>query len=216
MTRHWKWLAITAGLLVGAAYLAFSYFVAASADPPPLAVLVGLLPMAALLLGLALQTLPRSLALLAMAGLCAVFALSLGWLSRHVAWLYLMQHAGAMAALGMMFGTTLGKGDDKALCSQIAAFVTPEALDGPYLRYTRQVTAAWTAFFLVCGLTSLALFAWAPVTWWSLFANVLTPVLTGAMFVVEYLVRIRLLPNRPHMSIAATVMAYQRFRQGSH
>ena len=31
------------------------------------------------------------------------------------------------------------------------------------------------------------LFFWGPITWWSFLANLLTPVLTGAMFVVEYL-----------------------------
>jgi uncharacterized membrane protein len=215
MKRHWKWLGAAGGLLAGAAYLAFSYFVAASENPPPLAVVVGLLPMTVLLMGLALKELPRGLAWAGCVALVVLLLATLQWLGEHVAWVYLVQHVGAMSALGLMFGTTLRGGDARALCSQIAAFVTPEPLDAAYLHYTWQVTAAWTLFFLISALTSLALFSWGPVTWWSLFANVLTPVLTGAMFVVEYLVRIRLLPNRPHMSIATTVMAYQRFKQGT-
>ncbi|WP_374591553.1 hypothetical protein [Aquabacterium sp.] len=209
-----KWLAVAGGLVVGAAYLGFSYFVAASERPPALAVLIGLLPMLALMLSQALRVQPRGLALAVSLALSAGIVASLDLLRQHVAWLYLVQHIGAMLALGLTFGVTLGNGHEQALCSQIAALMSPEPLDARHQRYTWQVTAAWTAFFLCSALVSAGLFAWAPVTWWSLFANVLTPVLTGAMFVVEYLVRVRVLPDRPHLTIAGTVMAYQRFKQG--
>ena len=45
------------------------------------------------------------------------------------------------------------------------------------------------------------------------FANLLTPVFVGLMFVVEYLVRVRVLPDREHFSIAATIKAYRSYEQ---
>jgi uncharacterized membrane protein len=48
---------------------------------------------------------------------------------------------------------------------------------------------------------------------WSYFANLLTPILVGLMFVVEYLVRVRVLPDRAHFSIAQTIQAYRTYEQ---
>lgn len=215
MSSGWKWVAIALALAAGAAYLGFNYFVAASERPPALAVLVGLLPMVALLVAQAAQARFKVIALAACLLLAAAAVWCVDELRSHVALLYLVQHVGAMALLGLTFGITLWSGHAKALCSQIAAFMSAEPLNAAYQRYTWQVTWAWTLFFVLSALLSLGLYRWAPVTWWSFFANVLTPVLTGAMFVVEYLVRIRLMPDRPHMSIAHTITAYQRFKQDS-
>lgn len=210
-----KGVAWVAGGAVATAYLYLCFLVAAAPQPPGWAVLIGLLPMAALML---LQAWHVRWRWLALAGCAALFVGAfIGWemVRSHVAWVYLAQHVGAMGALGLMFGMTLMGRHADAFCSRIAAFVTPEPLDAAYLRYTWRVTLAWTVFFWLMLLSSLLLFFWGPITWWSFLANLLTPVLTGAMFVAEYLVRIRVLPDRPHMSVAGTIQAYQRFRQGS-
>ena len=210
-----KGVAWVAGGAVATAYLCLCFLVAASPQPPAWAVLIGLAPMAALMLVQAWHVRWRGLALAACLGLFA--GAFVGWelVRSHVAWVYLAQHVGAMGALGLMFGMTLFGRHSDAFCSRIAAFVSAEPLDAAYARYTWQVTLAWTGFFVLMLLASLLLFFWGPITWWSFLANLLTPVLTGAMFVVEYLVRVRLMPDRPHMSVSGTIQAYQRFRQGS-
>ena len=139
---------------------------------------------------------------------------SMDALRTHVAWVYFVQHLGAMTALGLMFGNTLRGTHAQALCSQIAALLLPQDMDATYLRYTWWVTAAWTAFFALNALISVGLFVAAPISWWSLFANILTPVLTGVMFAAEFLMRQVALPNRAHISIASTIAAYRRFQQG--
>jgi len=45
---------------------------------------------------------------------------------------------------------------------------------------------------------------------WSLLANILTPLLVGAMFVVEYAVRLRVLPNWERVGILRGVRAFSR------
>jgi uncharacterized membrane protein len=48
---------------------------------------------------------------------------------------------------------------------------------------------------------------------WSLLANILTPLLVGAMFVVEYAVRLRVLPHWERVGILASVRAFSRHFQ---
>ena len=45
---------------------------------------------------------------------------------------------------------------------------------------------------------------------WSLLANILTPLLVGAMFVLEYAVRLRALPNWEQVGILGSVRAFSR------
>jgi uncharacterized membrane protein len=147
--------------------------------------------------------------------LCAAYAiaiiLNLDNLRNHAAWLYFVQHAGAMTLLGATFGSTLGGRHADALCSRIASFVNPTPLDADYLHYTWNVTFAWTAFFILNALVSVSLFFFGPIESWSFFANLLTPALLGAMFAGEYLIRRRVMPDRAHFSIAATIHAYREY-----
>jgi uncharacterized membrane protein len=119
-----------------------------------------------------------------------------------------------MGALGLTFGATLWAGPEQAFCSRIAAFVAPGALDADYLCYTWKVTLAWTLFFVLSAAVSVVLFFWGPLVWWSFFANVLSPVLVGAMFAVEYGVRLVALPKRPHLNLFETIQAYRAYRRG--
>ncbi len=60
---------------------------------------------------------------------------------------------------------------------------------------------------------SLVLMLYAPFEWWSLFVNVLTWPLIGAMFVVEWVVRrlgFKELPSHTPLCIATKILAYQR------
>jgi uncharacterized membrane protein len=195
----------------GSAYLGLGYLATVSEHPPLVALIVGLIPLAVLAFIAAWNSRSRALALLLLAGCTLGLGLNLDLLRDHVAWLYFVQHAGAMALLAITFGSTLGRGDAGALCSSIASFVSPTRLDEDYLHYTWKVTLVWTVFFVVSALLSVLLFFWGPIEVWSFFANLLTPILLGAMFAGEYMIRLRTMPGRVHFSIVATIQAYREY-----
>ncbi len=56
-------------------------------------------------------------------------------------------------------------------------------------RYCRSVTIVWCAFFLWNGATAAALAAFAPRSWWAGYTGVVSYVLVGVVFAVEYVVR---------------------------
>jgi uncharacterized membrane protein len=77
-------------------------------------------------------------------------------------------------------------------------------------RYSRQVTLAWTLFFLATAVVSTLLFAAASTVTWSTFANYLSLPLVGVMFVAEYLCRRVVLRGEPHSSLFDAVRAYRQ------
>jgi uncharacterized membrane protein len=64
--------------------------------------------------------------------------------------------------------------------------------------------------FAALFATSCALYLGRHVEAWSLLANILTPVLIGSMFVVEYAVRLRVLPHWERVGIMGGVRAFSR------
>jgi len=62
----------------------------------------------------------------------------------------------------------------------------------------RPSTLTWTVYFITSAVLSVGLFFFGPIAVWSYFANLLTPVIVGLVFVIEYLVRVRVLPERAH------------------
>lgn len=199
--------------LAGLAYLGIGYIATTVPHPPLITVFLGLAPFSVA----AIVTIWNANARLPLLLLCAAcvgaIVMNIDTLRNHVAWLYFIQHAGTMALLCITFGSTLGSSHEAALCSRIAAVVVPEPLDKDYLFYTWKVTLAWTIYFAVSSATSILLFFLAPVEIWSVFANLLTPVSLGVMFVGEYLIRIRLMPDAPRVSVTATIHAYQKYSQ---
>ncbi|WP_338620636.1 hypothetical protein [Paludibacterium sp. THUN1379] len=196
--------------IVFAAYAGLSYLASASHHPPVLAVIVGSLPLAT---GVVIACWHSAFRWPALAGCLAAtiaIALNIDTLLTHAAWLYFVQHLAAMVSLGIMFGSTLGT-HHGALCSRIARIAISEVLDADYLRYTWGVTLAWTIYFVASGLISIGLFCLAPLPAWAFFATILTPVSLGIMFGGEFLIRLRLLPDRPHFSIAQTIASYREY-----
>ncbi|WP_413793731.1 MULTISPECIES: hypothetical protein [unclassified Pseudomonas] len=57
--------------------------------------------------------------------------------------------------------------------------------------YTRQVTVAWSVFFLCNGLLAAALTVWAPLSWWMLYTGLISYGLMGLLFAIEWLIRQR-------------------------
>ena len=126
-------------------------------------------------------------------------------LKAHFVWLYLIQQVGLYALLGVYFGRTLGSGR-VPLCTQMARHVHGP-LSAAALRYTRQVTVAWTLFFAMITLALVILFYAAPLRAWSVFANFGAPLLIVLMFVLENRVRRLALPDMEHAGIVATLRA---------
>lgn len=143
-------------------------------------------------------------------GAATVALLAWAWprLLNHVDGVYLIQHVGINGSLGLLFGSTLLRGREP-LCTTFAGLMQP-SVSPALARYTRQVTAAWTIFFVVVITTSLLLYAFAPVAVWSLFANILTGPLVATMFVCEYLLRfVVLAPEDRGGNIFAAIDAYK-------
>ncbi len=211
MTRITRLLAIAVIAVVGAAYLTFNHFLTIDEHPNLLMLVVGVAPMTVLAVLSAWHSRMRWPALLALATLALLVSLYLEELRNHVNWLYFMQHVGAMSLLAITFGTTLGRGDADALCSRVTRMLLPSPADPVYMRYTWKVTLIWTIYFISSAALSIGLFFFGPLAVWSFFANLLTPVTVGLMFLVEYLVRVRVLPDREHYSIAQIVRAYRAY-----
>jgi uncharacterized membrane protein len=127
-------------------------------------------------------------------------------LEKNFSVVYLLQEAGFYSLMAASFGVSL-LGGRVALCTQLA-----DKVHGPLtpqeVRYTRRVTAAWAVFFILITAATFGLFLFAPLRIWSLFANFCVLPLIGLMFVAEYAVRRRALPQVPRRGILAAVRVY--------
>lgn len=145
------------------------------------------------------------------AGLAALVALLVAlWplLKSNAALLYYLEHVGSLLALAVLFGRSLfGVGD--ALVTSMARTIYGGTLSERKKRYTRQVTLAWTVFFLANALVSTALFWLAPVRIWSIHAHLLMGPLVALMFLGEHLVRLRALPPHERPKLTDVLRAYR-------
>ena len=104
-------------------------------------------------------------------------------------------------ALMTLFGRSLLPGATP-LVARIASLFRG-SLDHELALYTRRVTIAWTIFFALMAAESVALALFAPLHIWSLFTNFLNYVFMLLFFVIEYQLRLYLLPNHEHLSFRA-------------
>ena len=137
---------------------------------------------------------------------CGAALLALPLLQRHTSLIYWLEHALTQSLLCVAFARSLAPGRE-AMCTMFARMVHG-ALGPAMERYTRQVTFAWSIFFGAMALASTVLFFAAPVSVWSTFANFFTAPLIALMFLVEYAVRRRLLPEVEHAGLIAGVQAF--------
>lgn len=147
---------------------------------------------------------------IALGGLAILGLLALAWpnLRQNIALLYYIQHLGTNLALGALFGRSLFAGQE-ALVTTFAKLAHDGVISPAKARYTRQVTIAWTMFFIASAAVSSALFWLAPAAAWSVFANLLSPPLLALMFIGEHLIRHRVLPPEDCSSIADTIRGYR-------
>ena len=200
-------LRIAAILLASIAYVLGTHWLMTRAGGSPWNVVGVLSPM---LVAIAIgawrggQRLLGAIAALAVAGLCAQAVLGVA-VSSSI--LYLAQHAGIHLFLAVGFGSTLRAGHTP-LITTLAARVHREFTPAR-MAYTRNVTVAWTVYFVAMAAVSLALFAFAPFEAWAGFANLLTPCAMVLMFGGEYLLRYRLHPEFERTSIADAIRSYR-------
>lgn len=150
--------------------------------------------------------------LLCTAGCVALYSTS-GWLVKHFNWVFLMQHAGMQALLAVAFGRSLLAGQ-VPMVSRFAAIVHGD-LSPALARYTRQVTWAWTSYFVVIATLSVLLFWLAPVAVWSVFANLLNLPLLMLMFAAEYGARLYFVPASDRSGPLEAFRAYRQSSSGS-
>ncbi|HEY1996701.1 hypothetical protein [Paraburkholderia sp.] len=177
---------------------------------------LGLMLVVAPLLAIALAAAARTQHRVWLLPLWALACLGLWWLRaplvRHFAWGAYFEHLSFVLAMAFVFGRTLSAGQEP-LCSQFAA-VVHGSLAPAIARYTRQITVAWTVFFLMIAGISTLLFAVSSVVVWSTFANYMTLPLVAVMFVGEHAWRRVALPDVERPSLLAVARAYRHTMHG--
>jgi uncharacterized membrane protein len=129
-------------------------------------------------------------------------------LARHFEWGLYLEHVSFNLAMALLFGRTLA-GGQVPLCTQFATTMQG-TLTPAVARYTRQITLAWTLFFIAIAGVSTLMFALAPIVAWSTFANYLALPLVGVMFVAEYACRRFALPGEPQAGVLDGFRAYRQ------
>jgi uncharacterized membrane protein len=201
--RRLQLAVVVAAIIV---YSGLSHYSNSHAQARDLATGLALVPMLALGCVVAWRSAGALLAAVA-AGITA-YLLYDHWplLKQNFSLLYFVQQFGFYALMALSFGITLRK-PRVPLCTMLA-----DKVHGPLtpkeLRYTRQVTAAWTLFFILNMLATLMLFELAPLRIWSVFVNFVSLPLVALMFAAEYLVRRRVLPQVHGGGILATLRVY--------
>lgn len=201
--RILRWMGI-AGLLI--AYALLAHYTNQSLDNGHLGALVAIAPIVFVLLVASKQSVWRFCLMV----LLVATALWFGWttLTHNFWFVYWLQDAGLQFALFVTFGRTL-IGGRQPLCTRFAEMVHSGSLSPRHYVYTRQITFAWTLFFALMTIISTLLFFLAPLTTWSIFANFLTLPLIALMFIVEYGVRIWVLPDSRQNNIFDAIKAYK-------
>jgi uncharacterized membrane protein len=199
-------LQIAAACLAIAAYAGLSYYCNAAGGSRSLGTLLVLAPLVGLAWVLAWRATPAIVALLLCAGSLGLGVALWPTLERHFVVLSMVQESGLYALMGVTFARTL-QGGQVPLCTRLADRIHGPLSDREFA-YTRRVTAAWVLFFFVVTAVSLTLYAVAPLRIWSAFSNFCTLPLVGAMFLGEYLVRRKALPQQRRAGLVATVRVY--------
>ena len=194
-------------LLAAYALLAHALLLHAAGEPWVVAALFG--PLLVPVAGIAFRR-RHAPTLMACAALFLLLVAVVAWGGvADVSRLYVMQHAGIHLALAWGFGVTLRRGSTAVIT--VLAEQVHGGISSAMRGYTRRLTQVWVAYFVSMALASIVLYAWAPWAWWSLFANLLTPMAAAALFVAEYGLRYRWHPDFERASMAQAVAAYRRF-----
>ena len=140
----------------------------------------------------------------------AMVAVYADWdaLERHFPSVFFLEHAGGNLFLAIVFGRSLAAGREP-LCTRFA-LVMHETLPPEVAAYTRRITLAWTLFFAALFGLSTTLYLGGFLEAWSMLATMLSPLLVALMFVAEYAVRLRVLPDWERTGVLGAFRAYSR------
>lgn len=204
----WPWLKGAGVLLLAVAWALAAHLASAQVAPSSWGVALALAP-AVTAASLGLWSLSRrwlgALVAVVLAGLLALF-----WpgLTARVSLLFFLDQTGVYSLMAVVFGRTLLR-PGESLVTQLARRVHGGVLSPRQFDYTRKVTLAWTLFFVGMALTSVLLFALAPIPVWSTFANLLGGPLIGLMFVGEYLWRRAAMAGEDNATFADAIRAWK-------
>ncbi len=199
-------LRVAAIVGIGALYVGASHWLMTRAPASPWNMVGVLAPMlAAVALGAwrAGQRWLGAASTLLLVALCAQAVLGL---KLEPGLLYMAQHVGVNAVLGVGFGSTLRAGHTpliSTLARRVHRIFTPDMAV-----YTRKCTIAWTLYFAGISAFSVVLYAFAPFDTWAFFANLISPITVAVMFGGEYLLRYRLHPEFERASVADAIRSY--------
>jgi uncharacterized membrane protein len=199
-------LQLAAVVLFFIAFSVLSHYSNLNPQARDLAVALALAPMLTLGTALLWRWSGAWIALASAAAAALLLRVSWPLLLQNFSIVYLVQQAGFYSMMAFTFARTLRK-HRVPLCTQFA-----DRVHGPLspleLRYTRDVTIAWAAFFLLNLAATFLLFQFAPLRVWSLFANFISLPMILLMFVAEYAVRRRVLPQVQRNGLMATLRVY--------
>jgi uncharacterized membrane protein len=109
---------------------------------------------------------------------------SIGWISGNGTWLLVLPSA-TQAAFGLAFLRSLS---GTPLIEHFARMIKPD-LTPEKIAHCRSWTRIWGVYLLVLAAVGLALARWATLAVWTGYVGVVSYILVGALFAVEYLVR---------------------------
>jgi len=147
------------------------------------------------------------------AGIVAVVLASVGfavWVGRSsghvddVNRLYVLQHVAINLLLCGWFASTLRAGR-LSLIGSFAQRVHP--LTPAHEAYTWQVTRVWAVYFALMAMASVLVYVLMSFSAWSLLSNLLSPLMIGALFIGEFLVRYRIHPEFERTTMAQALQA---------
>lgn len=206
-----KRLGVALAVVLSVGFAALAHGALVQAFSPAVGATVSLIPVVLLLWWALRQSRLRFAALVLMAAGAAALLLRWEEFERHFPSLFFVEHAGANLLFAIVFGRTLAPGHE-AICTRFARVLHPQ-LPPEVERYTRHVTIAWTVFFAALFALSSVLYFGGYLAAWSLLANILSPLMIGAMFVGEYAIRHRVLPDWHRVGVLGTVRAFTRHFQ---
>jgi uncharacterized membrane protein len=108
----------------------------------------------------------------------------LGWVSGNGTWFLILPSA-TQAAFGSAFLRSLST---TPLIEHFARMMKPE-LSVPEQAHCRSWTRVWGIYLLVLAAAGLVLARWATLAVWTVYVGVVSYVLVGVLFAVEYFVR---------------------------
>jgi uncharacterized membrane protein len=114
-------------------------------------------------------------------------------------------------AVAAWFGMTLRSGEEP-LVSWFARLVRGEELAPDLARYARVSTLVWTVFLVAMAAVAAALALLASTEAWSLFANGISYLLLGGLFLGEFFYRRLRFPHHSHEPLDVVVRSIIRGR----